>query len=315
MTHVVGRSWWRPYETATQKYTDGVIATTRAPGQRLNTLGPQAPLRNNQLDTCQSNGSLDSAATLEHGNGDPVDITAGGMASYALRPQQYDNDVPQRSTLAYIPFEQSPGSPLSFRQALDNQHHLFEVPAPCNSVRQSVQTTDAARRNQCLAQQKASPYPHRETPCRLAPLKCTPDAVSGPQCRYPQRNGNESGTEPGRRTLAMNEDASDRLSQVERILDQLIHEAKILRTENMKLRAARKDLRNVTGMSQQADGAGTGECAARLKCEVDMLRRRLREQDEKLRSLRHESAYMNACQELGEPRNRPSRNVVQLLRY
>lgn len=107
----------------------------------------------------------------------------------------------------------------------------------------------------------------------------------------------------------MNEEASDRLSKVAKILDQLIHEAKVLRLENMKLRDARRGLWPAPGTSQQTDGVGGGDCAARLRCEVDMLRRRLREQDEKLRCMRRDAAYMDTCRKPSERNKEAPRNL------
>lgn len=98
----------------------------------------------------------------------------------------------------------------------------------------------------------------------------------------------------------VNEDAADRLNRMQDIIDQLIQEAQVLKTENMRMREAKGDFWHAEGERQDHGHVDGQESAARLRREVDMLRRTLRKRDDESRRARQEISYMDVCKEPSE---------------
>ncbi|KAL8435827.1 hypothetical protein ACSSS7_002204 [Eimeria intestinalis] len=249
--------------------------------------GPQAHAFRNFNDAASSANSLKGLTTLRHDSLDGEGRISSGET--ALSPSPLPDG--RQSNFAYLPVKESSISPLSFRQSFTHQRQPFEASVAPDSARALAGRSDRTRRPQLLAT-------HNDTlrPCRVPPPECTPDAVSAPRTGRTGLRMPEAAREPMKRGLALHGDATDRLSQVEHILEKLIHEAKVLRFENLKLRAAKRDLSAVSsGGHHKADEGEEG--TACLKSEVALLKRRLREQDELLKALRSEAAYMDACRE------------------
>ncbi|KAL8434227.1 hypothetical protein Efla_001992 [Eimeria flavescens] len=196
----------------------------------------------------------------------------------------------------------TPGSPLSFRQTLNGQRPLVEMGPPTASKRQPTPSDNGLQQRQMPeAQQHAGGgRPFRETPRRVTPLECTPDAVSAPQTRLAEGSFSRRSQQPqgrGGGSPALRSDPADRLAQVEQILERLLQEAQLLRDENRKVRAAKEDLRSLDSRHLLLDGDSEvgADSPARLKSEVARLRRKLHEQDEELRNLRCQAAFINAA--------------------
>ncbi|KAL8275938.1 hypothetical protein Esti_000054 [Eimeria stiedai] len=253
--------------------------------------GPQARVFRTFNDAASSTDFLKGATTSGRDSLDGQGCTSSEK-TVSSPPPLLDG---RQSNFAYLPEEESLISPLSFRQSLDHQRQPFEASVCPDSARALEWRSDRPRRTQVPAAQRIT-----LRPCRIPPPECTPDAVSAPRTGRAKHRMPQAAREPVRRNVALNGDATDRLSQVENILDKLIHEAKVLRFENMKLRAADRELNAVScGGQHKADEGNEGDRTARLKSEVALLKRRLREQDELLRALRSETAYMDACREPG----------------
>ncbi|KAL8448217.1 hypothetical protein Emag_003985 [Eimeria magna] len=241
-----------------------------------------------------ASSSADSVKGLNTLSRDSLD-SQGGISSgeTALFPSPLLDG--RQCNFAYLPAKESPISPLSFRQSLNHQRQPLEAPVSPDIAGAIEWRSDKPRRNELPAAQKTT-----LRPCRVPPPECTPDAVSAPRTGRAEHRMPEAAREPVKKGLALHGNATDRLSQVEHILEKLIHEAKVLRFENMKLRAAKRDLSTVScGGQHNADEGEERDLTARLKNEVALLKRRLKEQDELLRALRSEAAYVAACREPG----------------
>ncbi|KAL8449065.1 hypothetical protein Emed_003417 [Eimeria media] len=253
--------------------------------------GPQAHAFRSFHDAASSADSLKGLNTLRRDSLDPQGRISSGETALSPSPLLEG----RQSNFAYLPVKETPISPLSFRQSFNHQRQPLEASVGPDSARSLEWRSDKPRRSQL-------PTPRKTTlrPCRVPTPECTPNAVSAPRTGRAEHRMSEAAREPVKRGLALHGDATDRLSQVEHILEKLIHEAKVLRLENMKLRAAKRDLTAVSSGGQHNADEGEGrDLTARLKNEVTLLKRRLREQDELLRALRSEADYMAACREPG----------------
>lgn len=283
MTQIAGSSWWRPYETASQQYRNDHAGAEGTLAHGLTTDGCRKLPFEFHHGASESAESPHNAYIQEDNDFTGTENPAAqGSATPSPIPRQNDKDRRDASRPACIPGHQTLGSPVSCRKAKALQQQ-FVVSPSCKTV---LQKSGGSRRAQ--------------------------------RSVIPKADSSESGTtqkEKSRSPSLVLNGEEDRLGQVESILDQLIHEAKLLRIENIKLRAAKKDLFG-TAEEEEADSGCDKDSALRLRCEVDVLRRRLREKDETLRSIRYQSAYREACLQPSKhstlPRRSPTQQISKL---
>ncbi|XP_026192599.1 uncharacterized protein LOC34622136 [Cyclospora cayetanensis] len=298
MSPVPEPSWWRPYERAPP-------FATGDPEHRFSAAGHRTPT----LQSCEETQPSEEPFSLEHSNEDSDGLRqsrrAVGVAGAGntQRPQPFRGRSQHRAVSTSR--DMNPGSPLTFRNGQCNRNQFFEVLPQQGPVRRCVQPKKvpggASHSPDHRISASSRPHSTRDS-CRLNASACVSQAQPALKDQMSFSEGVEAlaleseEAFPAGNGLAENPEGSDRLTHVERILEKLLYEAKVLKKENLKLRAARKDAWGaVTGRPHEAKSPAESTYTAILKCQVDMLKRQLRDQEEEIRSMHDEADYLNAC--------------------